>query len=159
MVLHIDFYLEKYTYTTVLNLLLKKTIQLEWVCSEVWVMEKETQMTLPDLSNTCNYCWCNAWSIRTQEEYEVLPQTTSRWAVRAWCGTYLSSPTMFVPIRCALMCITCDLPATCKVCGFSFLHGCSKCFKKFTCESFGQKSDYSGYDRDTWPVRNHLQQV
>ena len=35
-------------------------------------------------------------------------------------------------------------------------------FKRFPCDSFGNKSDYSGYDRDTWPVRTHhchLQQV
>ena len=82
-----------------------------------------------------------------------------------WDGTYLSSKSMFVPIRCGLMCVTCDLPATRKACGFtSFcsIQGYSKCFKMFPCDSFGKKSDYSGFDRDTWPVRTHrrhLQQV
>ena len=27
--------------------------------------------------------------------------------------------------------------------------------KKFICEAFGGKSDYSGYDRDSWPLRTH----
>ena len=82
-----------------------------------------------------------------------------------WTGTYFTAPGVFVPVRCALLCISCDLPATRKVCGFisfSSLHGCSKCMKKFTCDAFGSKSDYSGYDRETWKVRTkdeHLQQV
>ena len=36
-----------------------------------------------------------------------------------WKGTYLSAPGVFVPIRCALLCVSCDLPATRKVCGFT----------------------------------------
>ena len=75
-------------------------------------------------------------------------------------GTYLLSSSLFIPIRCALknMCMTCDLPATRKACGFtsfSSTQGCSKCFKWFPCETFGKKSDFSGYDRDTWPIRIH----
>ena len=34
--------------------------------------------------------------------------------------------------------------------------------KKFTCDAFGSKYDYSGYDRETWEMRTkdqHLQQV
>ena len=34
--------------------------------------------------------------------------------------------------------------------------------EKLTCNSFGSKSDYSGYDRETWKMRTkdeHLQQV
>ena len=27
--------------------------------------------------------------------------------------------------------------------------------KKFPCEAFGKKSDYSGYDRDSWPSQTH----
>ena len=29
-----------------------------------------------------------------------------------WKGTYLSAPGIFVPIRCTLLCVSCDLPAT-----------------------------------------------
>ena len=82
-----------------------------------------------------------------------------------WQGTYLTAPGVFVPVRCTLLCVSCDLPATRKVCGFtsfSSLYGCSKCMKKFTCDSFGSKSDYSGYNRESWETRTnnqHLHQV
>ena len=75
-----------------------------------------------------------------------------------WMGTYVTGPGIFVPIRCALLCVSCDLPATRKVCGFtsfSSLHGCSKCMKTFTCSSFGAKADFSGYDRQMWEMRTH----
>ena len=70
-----------------------------------------------------------------------------------WKGKILHPNSLcgFVPIRCALSCATCDLPATCKVCGFtsfSSLMGCSKCKKQFECKKFGEKSDYSGFNRD-----------
>ena len=48
-----------------------------------------------------------------------------------------------------------DLPATRKVCGFagnSAAMGCSKC--EFKSGSFGEKLDYSGYDRSSWPLRD-----
>ena len=51
-----------------------------------------------------------------------------------------------------------DLPATRKECGFtsySSLQGCSKCMKKFISETIGERSDYSGYNRDSWPLRTH----
>ena len=63
-----------------------------------------------------------------------------------------------VCVRYALLCVSCDLPATRKVCGFtshSSLRGCSKCMKSFPCESFCKKSDYSGYNRHSWPVRTN----
>ena len=60
-----------------------------------------------------------------------------------------------IKIRGALLCITSDLPATIKVCGFashSASFGCSKCFKKFN--TFGDKLDYSGFKREEWRPRN-----
>ena len=77
-----------------------------------------------------------------------------------WQGKYLRVSSAFgiMPVRCALTCITCDLPATRKICGFlSFCasQGCSKCRKNFPCSSFGEKLNYSGYDRDLWPSRTH----
>ncbi len=63
-----------------------------------------------------------------------------------------------VLIRCALLCVACDIPASRKVCGFlghSANLGCSKCLKEFP-GTVGQK-DYSGFDRTQWPRRN-LQQ-
>ena len=81
-----------------------------------------------------------------------------------WKGTVLKTTSLFgvTPIRCALTCITCDLPATRKICGFtsvSSLHGCSKCTKEFPCAHFGEKPDYSGYNRDQWTPRNHRQHL
>ena len=67
-----------------------------------------------------------------------------------------------VPIRCALKCITCDLPATRKVCGFSSFSevlGCSKCKKRFPGSVFWERSDYSGYERDTWQIREHREHI
>lgn len=60
-------------------------------------------------------------------------------------------------VRAMLVCITCDLPATRKVCGFSNFnacHGCSKCLKRFPVNQFGKKTDYSGYDYENWPIRD-----
>lgn len=67
----------------------------------------------------------------------------------SYCGTTL--------IRAILSCISCDLPATRKVCGFysfSALRGCSKCLKEFVTTSFGSKPDYSGFNVDSWRKRN-----
>lgn len=57
-----------------------------------------------------------------------------------------------------LSCFSSDLSATWKVCGFashSAQMGCSKCLKKFKAGSFGDKLDYSGYERDNWEYCNH----
>ena len=61
-----------------------------------------------------------------------------------------------VVVKLALTGMSCDLPAVRKVCGFasySAILGCSKCLHKFKSGQFGQKLDYSGYDRTGWPVR------
>ena len=63
----------------------------------------------------------------------------------------------FVTIRMALVCVMCDIPAARKVCGFaghSAVHGCSKCYKEFQAGLLDYKLDYSGYDRDSWKLRN-----
>ena len=62
-----------------------------------------------------------------------------------------------VIVRLALACVSCDLPASRKVCGFLSFNatlGCHKCFKKFTIDVAGT-SDFSGYDRDNWPYRTN----
>ena len=64
-----------------------------------------------------------------------------------------------VCIKLALSCITCDIPATRKVCGFlghNATLGCNKCLKKFDV-TFGEKTDFSGFDTDEW-VPHSLQQ-
>ena len=71
----------------------------------------------------------------------------------------MPNPTSFCSttlIRAVVSCVSCDLPATRKVCGFysfSSLYGCSKCLKQFVTTSFGSKPDYSGYDTSIWPSR------
>ena len=66
------------------------------------------------------------------------------------CGTQM--------IRCALLCIGCDLPAGRKVCGFlsySANLGCSRCYCNFGTGVFG-KHNYSGFDRANWIIRTNL---
>ena len=58
-------------------------------------------------------------------------------------------------IKCALLCIACDLPAGRKICGFpsySAHCGCSRCFKQFP-GSIGSM-DYSGFEREKWTPRS-----
>ena len=75
-----------------------------------------------------------------------------------WDGIDIQPHSYAVPVqvRGCLLGVACDIPATRKVCGFtgcSSTHGCSKCFKTFSCSAFGEKLDYSGFDRDNWPLR------
>ena len=58
-------------------------------------------------------------------------------------------------VRAAVLCISCDLPAGQKTCGFlghSAMLGCSKCLKVFPGE-IGNK-DYSGFNCSEWPKRD-----
>ena len=76
-----------------------------------------------------------------------------------WSGVTLScpnSPFKHVFIRAALICCTCDVPATRKSCGFvghNATLGCSKCKKVFpsirrNSERRGISRDFSGYDQE-----------
>ena len=38
---------------------------------------------------------------------------------------------------------------------FTIFSGCSKCFKKFPRASFGDKPDFSGFDRESWERRSN----
>ena len=61
-----------------------------------------------------------------------------------------------VTVRCALLCVACDLPAGRKLCGFlghSAKLGCSKCYKEFS-GTVGMM-DYSGFDRTKWKPRTN----
>ncbi len=51
-------------------------------------------------------------------------------------------------VRAALICVACDIPAARKVCGFVALKACSKCLKSFSTQNFGEKADFSGFDRN-----------
>ena len=60
-------------------------------------------------------------------------------------------------LRATLACITCDLPAMRKVCGFASFNsvfGCSKCMKRFPTLSFGSKPQYAVYDCTMWKKRD-----
>ena len=59
-------------------------------------------------------------------------------------------------VRCALLCVSCDSPASRKTCGFlshSANLGCTKCKKVFF-GAVGQKN-YSGFDRTNWVYRSN----
>lgn len=72
-----------------------------------------------------------------------------------WDGI-LSQPYSYavpVLIRCCLVGIASDVPATQMVCSFTSCtstQGCSKCMKSFPCASFSEKLDFSGFDRSSW---------
>lgn len=72
----------------------------------------------------------------------------------AWLNgkTFHATNTIF---RLALTCISCDLPASKKVCGFlshNAKYGCNKCMKAFDTPVLG-KTDYSRYDINNWQMR------
>ena len=61
-------------------------------------------------------------------------------------------------IRCALLCVGCDLPAGRKACGFlsyTANFGCSRCYCNFGTGQFG-KQNYSGCARMSWTLRNNM---
>lgn len=69
---------------------------------------------------------------------------------RAWStGIVVKTPkNSSITVRLAVSCVTCDLSASRKVCGFlehNALLGCSKCYKNFP---------YSGYNRKCWHLQN-----
>ena len=75
-----------------------------------------------------------------------------------WNGVMLyDSQGMSVIVKGALLCIACDVPAARKVSGFvgpMALRGCSKCLLPFPTEKFGDKADYSNFNRLEWEPRN-----
>ena len=74
-----------------------------------------------------------------------------------WKGNImLSSSGIPVLVRAALICTSCDIPASRNISGFvghSAYHACSRCLKPFPIEKFGGKVDYSGTDRASWTPR------
>ena len=84
---------------------------------------------------------------------------------KLWDGVEMRNPISVLGsrlIRAALLCISSDLPATRKVCGFYGLkakYGCSKCLKLFP--TVNLQTNYSGFERNAWPLRDiaHRKQV
>ena len=74
-----------------------------------------------------------------------------------WNGVYLKSSLCRLPLRfrAAIACISCDVPAARKLCGFKSHNshrGCSKCFKYFP-GNVKESFDFSGFKREEWPKR------
>ena len=70
--------------------------------------------------------------------------------IKLWAGVEMNKR----KVRCALLCVACDIPAGRKLCGFlSFTAhlGCSRCLKEFP-GTFGCM-EYGGFDRQNWPLR------
>lgn len=77
--------------------------------------------------------------------------------LKLWDGHVFRQNLKYFFVRVALLCIACDVPAARKVAGFmahNARRGCSRCLKEFPVKSFGEKPDFSGFDRNTWPKRN-----
>ena len=78
-----------------------------------------------------------------------------------WNGVRLktSLSSIRLTFRAALLCISADIPAARKLCGFKghgAHRGCSRCLKEFP-GGFGEKKDYSGFDRENWQPRTDKQ--
>jgi len=76
-----------------------------------------------------------------------------------WKGVKLKSSLSRFPLtfRAAVMATSSDIPASRKLCGLkshSAILGCSRCLKEFP-GSFGEKRDYSGFERNLWKLRTH----
>ena len=78
--------------------------------------------------------------------------------LKLWDGVIMESSTSNkVIVRAALICVSCDIPAARKVCGFvghRARKGCNKCLKDFPTSNFGDQPDYSGFDRESWQLRS-----
>lgn len=63
-------------------------------------------------------------------------------------------------IRAALLCSSSDIPASRKLCGFvghNAVKACSKCLLSFSTASFGDKADYSDFDKTHWTARTNTE--
>ena len=71
-----------------------------------------------------------------------------------WDGVDMTVDGSKKKVRCAVLCIACDIPAGRKICGLSSYtahYACSRC-KRYFPGTFGC-IDYSGFDRNSWPPR------
>ena len=77
-----------------------------------------------------------------------------------WTGVVMKSASGSSVFVCAaLICTACDIPASRKLSGFvshNAYRGCSRCLKSFPTKAFGEKADYSGFDRSTWEPRSNI---
>ena len=77
-----------------------------------------------------------------------------------WTGVVMPTASgTQVLVRAALICVSCDIPASRKVSGFvghNAYRACSRCLKPFPTEVFGQKADFTGTDRSNWTKRSTI---
>ncbi len=62
-----------------------------------------------------------------------------------------------IVVRAALISSSCDIPASRKLCGFvshNATRGCSKCLLTFPTKSFGERPDYSNFNKSEWILRS-----
>lgn len=99
-------------------------------------------------------CRCASWATWTKKTMNSYLTPLVQELKRLWTGVVMKSASGgSVFVRAALICTACDIPASRKVSGFvshSAYRGCSRCLKPFPTETFGEKADYSGFDRSTW---------
>lgn len=77
--------------------------------------------------------------------------------LKLWKGVQMPTSQGLKEIKAILLCAACDIPASRKLGGFlghAAEKGCSRCLKSFPTEKFGEKKDYSGFDRSKWPKRS-----
>ena len=77
---------------------------------------------------------------------------------KLWEGMILSNGQCSVLVRAALLCSGCDIPAARKTCGFvghAARMSCSKCLSKFPTSTFGEKPDFTNFNRTQWPPRTN----
>ena len=80
----------------------------------------------------------------------------------AWLHDIEVSSNDCIPInvKVALSCVTCDIPASRKVCGFlshNAAMGCNKCLKSFPVSD--RKACYCGFNEEEWTLRTLEQHV
>lgn len=78
-------------------------------------------------------------------------------AYKGWIITTLvDSVESTVCIRAVIGCVTCDIPASRKMCGFlshAANMGCNKCTKEFPSTGPGSRN-FAGFDRENWTMRS-----
>lgn len=77
--------------------------------------------------------------------------------LKLWRGIQIETCHGMQQVKAILICVACDIPAARKLGGFlghASEKGCSRCLKSFPTEKFGEKKDYSGFDRSKWPQRS-----
>ena len=77
--------------------------------------------------------------------------------LKLWKGVKMLTPEGQQVVKAILICAASDVPASRKMGGFvghAAQKGCSRCLKSFPTNRFGEKKNYSGFNRSMWPKRS-----